>query len=174
MFVKGEGPYNMDVFECIKSRKSVRCYSKRKVENEKIDIIIEAAICAPSGKNGQPWRFKIIQEHTEIVKLCDLCDSEKWISRAEVIILVFIDKAYSYDYIKDMQSCGAAIQNMLLTAHNFGIGACWVGSVVNSAQDIKELLNISDGLELVGMVALGYEAMKTERAMRKAYETFLL
>lgn len=173
-YCKGSGMYNMEAFECIRSRKSIRNYSKREVENEKINNIIEAAICAPSGRNGQPWRFKIIREHTEIVKLCDFCDFEKWITRSKVIILVFLDKACSYDYIKDMQSCGAAIQNMLLIAHDLGIGACWVGSVVNSANDIKELLKISDDIELAGMVTLGYEAIRTARTMRKGYETFLL
>ena len=99
---------------------------------------------------------------------------ERWGSKANCIILLFLDKNGSYNYIKDMQSCGAAIQNMLLATHDFGIGMCWVGSVVSSAQDINKWLNIGVEIELVGMVTLGYEAISLSKTIRNAYETFSL
>lgn len=51
----------MDVFECIKTRKSIRQYSDMKIKQDDIGKLIEAALWAPSAKNRQPWSFCVIQ-----------------------------------------------------------------------------------------------------------------
>jgi nitroreductase len=75
---------------------------------------------------------------------------------AEYVIVVFLDTTKSYNWVKDVQSCGAAIQNMLLTACSLEVGSCWIGEVVDYAQDVKSILGVSsEYLELMGMVTLG-------------------
>lgn len=62
---------------------------------------------------------------------------------ASLFVLCFLDSDCSYDYIKDIQSCGAAMQNMLLAAHASGIGGCWVGEILAKAETVKQVLSLA-------------------------------
>ena len=165
----------MDVFECIKTRRSVRGYTDQKVDSEMLDKILQSAIWTPSGKNGQPWKFKIVEDKTIINRLSDLSVYGSWMRTASHFILIFLDKSFSYNYIKDVQSCGAAMQNIMLTAHSLGVGSCWIGEILPKAKDVKSILNINnDNIELMGIVTLGYKARRTLNPGRKEYSSFLI
>ena len=118
---------SMDVFDCIITRRSVRNYTDEQIADWIIQKILETAIWAPSGKNGQPWKFKIISEKDSIDCIAQLLPYNRWIKKSNCIIAIFLDKNSSYDYIKDVLSCGAFIQNILLAANGLGVGSCWVG-----------------------------------------------
>lgn len=165
----------MDVFECIKSRHSIRGYSEQEVEDSLIEKLIQAAIYAPSGENGQPWKFKIITDKTLINTISDLSAYGKWMRTAPCFIGVYLDKASSYDYIKDMQSCGAAIQNMLLCANSLGLGSCWIGEILAKADEVNSFLDIdSENYELAALLTVGYKAGRSLNAGRNTIEKFLL
>ena len=146
----------MKIFDGIKSRRSVRLYNSEPIEIEFINQIIESAIWAPSGKNGQPWKFKIVTEQNIIEEIAKLSANSRWLKTAPCLIIVYLDKVCSYHYIKDVQSCGAAIQNMLLTAHEMGIASCWIGSLLEKADEINKFLEVDDSLDLMSVVSLGY------------------
>ena len=157
----------MKIFDGIISRRSVRLYNSKPIEIENINKIIESAIWAPSGKNGQPWKFKIITEQNIIEEISKLSVNSRWLKTAPCLIIVYLDKVCSYHYIKDVQSCGAAIQNMLLTAHEIGIGSCWIGALLEKADDINKLLEVDDSLELMSVVSFGYGRGKSINVGRK-------
>lgn len=165
----------MDTLDCIRTRRSVRQYSSTKIDEHTVEEIIKAAICAPSGKNGQPWRFKIVSDKTLIDSLSKLSIYGSWLRKASCFIAVFLDKECSYNYKKDVQSCGAAIQNMLLAAHNLGIGSCWIGEILKEETRVKALLQINrNELELMSIIALGYSQKERQLSERNIYQTFLL
>ena len=164
----------MKIFDGIKSRRSVRLYNSKPIEIEIINQIIESAIWAPSGKNGQPWKFKIITEQNIIEEIAKLSVNPRWMKTAPCLIIVYLDKMRSYHYIKDVQSCGAAIQNMLLTAHEMGIGSCWIGSLLEKGDDINKLLEVDDSLELMSVVSLGYGRGNPTNVDRKDINEFLI
>jgi len=165
----------MDVFDCIKSRHSVRSYSEQQVEESIIKELIHAAICAPSGKNGQPWRFKVVTDKALINAISDLSTYGKWMRTAPCFIMVYLDKESSYDYIKDMQSCGAAIQNLLLCANSLGLSACWVGEILVKSNEIGSLLDIdNEKYELAALLTVGYKAGRSINAGRNSIEKFML
>ncbi len=165
----------MDVFDCIKTRRSIRCYTDQPIEQELINKLIEAVVWTPSGKNGQPWKFKVIIERNTINYLSDLSIYGKWMRTAQCFILVFLDKDISYDYIKDVQSCGAAFQNIMLCANSLGLGSCWIGEILPKANKIKNILQIdNDNLEFMGVITLGYKASETLLSKRRSIESFLL
>ena len=93
---------------------------------------------------------------------------------APCLIIVYLDKMRSYHYIKDVQSCGAAIQNILLTAHEMGIGSCWIGDLLEKADDINKLLEVDDSLELMSVVSLGYGRGHLTNVDRKDINEFLI
>lgn len=165
----------MDIYKCIKTRRSVRSYTAERVSDEVIDKILHSAIWTPSGKNGQPWKFKIVEDKNTINKLSDLSIYGSWMKKASHLILVFLDKKCSYNYLKDVQSCGAAMQNIMLTAHSLGIGSCWIGEILSRADVVKNILEIeNDNIELMGIITLGYERGKSINPGRKEYESFFI
>lgn len=165
----------MNVLEGIFTRRSVRKFVTNKIEDEQIQVLIKAATWAPSGKNGQPWKFKIITDEEKIESISHLSIYEEWMKKAPCFILVFLDKRISYHYVKDVQSCGAAIQNILLAAHEMGIGSCWIGEILAKENEVKQISEITDdAYELMGIVVLGFEENEAINVGRRDLNSFLL
>ena len=165
----------MEALDCIMSRRSVRFYLSNPIEKEKVDTILQAAICAPSGKNGQPWKFKVVTDKETIEQISKFTVLSRWMKNAPCVIFVWLDKNLSYDYTKDCQSCGASIQNILLAANSLSLGSCWIGEIVANADKVKEILNISDvSFELMAAISLGYPPKVVEKTARKDIESFLI
>lgn len=165
----------MDVIDGISGRRSERVFVKRSVSGSMYTSLVEAAICAPSGKNTQPWKFRVITDMDEKKTVADFSRCKKWMIKADGYILVFLDRRLTYDYVKGVLSCGAAIQNLLLAAHSLGLGSCWIGDVMDRSQQIVEKLGIADNcLELMGVIAVGYCDNTTCKASRRATDSFMI
>lgn len=165
----------MNIIECIKTRRSVRNYLNQPIEPQLIEDLIEAAIWAPSGKNSQPWKFCIVNDNDKISAISNASIYGKWMRTAPCFIVVFLDKTKAYDYVKDVQSCGAAIQNILLSAHSSGLGACWVGEILKNSEKVKEILNLANAqLELMAVITIGYPQRQTVNAGRNNILTFII
>jgi nitroreductase len=72
-----------------------------------------------------------------------------------------VDNNISNIHFKHVQAIGAAIQNMLLTAHELGLGTCWIGEILKNEDKVKELLGISSS-ELQLVIAVGYPSKKSQ------------
>lgn len=166
----------MEVNECIYSRKSIRKYSDESICNENVYKLIEAGIMAPSGKNGQPWKFAIVSNnYTLLETIANESVNRMWLKKSKGLIVVFLDKSQSYDYIKDVQSVGAVIQNILLTANSLNIGSCWVGDLISKQTEVKKLLDIdNDDLKLMAIISLGYSKDNCLKTGRKSIDTFIV
>ncbi len=148
----------------LSDRTSVRIYGKRPVEQEKLDEILSAAILAPSAKNIQPWRFVVVQkDKTLITNIADLMQRSTFVKTADCLICVFLDKDGAFDFVKDCQSIGACIENMLLAATALGIGSCWIGEILDRQAEVKELLQVEqDRYDLMAIISLGYPLRETK------------
>lgn len=127
-----------------------------------------------SGKNYQLWEFENITEKNIIEEISKLSANAKWLKTAPCLIVVYLDKVCSYNYIKDVQSCGAAIQNILLTAHEMSIGSCWIGDLLEKADDINKFLEVDDSLDLMSVVSLEYGRGNPANVDRKDINEFLI
>ena len=165
----------MELGKVIEKRKSIRVYSGRAVEQEKITSILNAGIKAPSGKNGQPWRFIIVQQDKELLsQISGLTIYDSFVKTADCLILVFLEKTQSYNYIKDVQAIGACIQNMLLAITDLGLAACWIGEILNRDLYVRELLNLSKSLDLMAVLTIGYPSSEAKQPYKKTLEDFVL
>lgn len=145
------------VLPCILNRRSVRSYTTKKVTREQVMDLLQAACWAPSGKNGQPWKFVVVMDDEELKKeLASLSIYKNFVEQAPCLIGVYLDKGLSYDYIKDLQAVGAAIQNILLAAYDMGLGTCWIGEILNREGDVRRLLGLSEDLQLMALITVGY------------------
>jgi len=152
----------MEVYSAIKNRRSIRFFIKKRVSEEKIVSICEAARWAPSGLNNQPWRFVIVHDKNIKEKISPFTQYHSIIKRADFLILVFLDKKESYNRIKDIQAVGACIQNMLLCAFELGVGSCWMGEILNKKEKVCSFFNLKPRYELMACVAFGYPKRKTK------------
>jgi len=164
----------MDLLEGIHSRRSIRIYTNEPVTREELRKIVEAGTMAPSGMNNQPWRFVTIQDKEFLQRLAKLTKYSHIVGKAAACVVVFIDKGAMYHEVKDHQSMGACHQNMLLAAHAMGLGAVWLGEILKSANEVRELCGLTDAMELMAVIALGHPAGKGGRADRKPVEEVLL
>lgn len=166
---------NPPILELIKSRRSIRKFTSEPIDDVMIDQILTAGIWAPSGKNNQPWKFAVVKDRELLNSLAQLTLYSKIIENAPYCIAVFLDHNLSYDRTKDCQAIGACIQNMLLTIHDMGLGAVWLGEILRNKEKVAELLNAESSglnapsnLELMAVVALGHPAEKGGKGKRKA------
>lgn len=157
----------MDIFELIKTRRSIRKFSQEPVPDEVINKIIEAGTWAPSGLNNQPWRFAVIKDKELKTKISGLTHYSRIVLSATVLIAVFLDLTASYDRTKDSQAIGACIQNMLLFIHSLGLGAVWLGEILKNKDEVLKLVNGSEDHELMAIIALGHPATEGGKGNRK-------
>lgn len=151
----------------IKERFSIRKFKSDNIPDELIHEILDNARFAPSGLNNQPWKFIIIKDSQIKEEVASQTHYSQIIRNAPLCIAVFYDKDEGYNYVKDIQAIGAAIQNMLLTIHNLNLGGVWLGEILNKRVEVEQILNVPESFELMAVVALGYPIEKEAKRTRK-------
>jgi nitroreductase len=145
------------VLEAIRQRRSIRRFTQEPVSADEIEAVLEAGRWAPSGLNNQPWRFLVVRasdprqdalaEHTKYAHI---------VRQAQVLFCVFLDREGVYNRAKDLQGIGACLQNMLLAAHALGLGAVWLGEIINQEPAVTKSLGLDEqALELMAVLAVG-------------------
>lgn len=152
----------MDLFDAIRSRRSVRAFRPDPVPRELLEQVLEAARWGPSGLNNQPWRFHVVRDASVLEGLAGLTRYGHVLRSARAAIAVFLDGEASYHRDKDCQGVGACLQNLLLAAHGLGLGACWLGEILNRRQEVERLLGTPAACELMAVVALGFPARENQ------------
>jgi nitroreductase len=164
----------MDLLEGLHTRRSIRKYTDQPVTQDQLREVITAGTLAPSGLNNQPWRFVTILSRDVLQKLAQLTKYGHIIANAPACIVVLIDRTAMYHEVKDHQAMGACIQNMLLAAHGMGLGAVWLGEILKSAKEVRELCGLPETMELMAVVALGHPAGRGGQADRRPVEEVLI
>jgi len=144
------------VLDVILNRRSVREFESHPVPRGALASILEAGRWAPSGLNNQPWRFVVVEEEHDLLKLASMTRYSSIILQAPTVIAVFLDQDAGYSREKDILAVGACIENMLLQVQAIGLGACWMGEILNRAREVKDLLKVPESYELMAVLAIGY------------------
>lgn len=150
----------MNFLELARKRCSVRQYSDRSVEPEKIDYVLEAARLAPSAVNKQPWRILLIESEEKRQQL-QSCYDREWFKQAPLYLIVCGNHSESWKRAedgKDHVDVDVAIltEHLCLAAAEQGLGTCWVCNF-NVAR-CKQLFNLPEDLEPIVLLPLGYPA----------------
>lgn len=117
----------MNVLEAIANRRSIRKFTAEAVSDEKIHIMLQAAMAAPSAGNEQPWQFIVIDDKAQLEKTAKLSPYIGMAAKSPLSIMVLGDRNVEKYPGNWMLDCSAAIQNLLLAAHSEGLGAVWCG-----------------------------------------------
>jgi nitroreductase len=156
------------------SRRSIRKFEAREVSEEFLEKVLEAGRWAPSGLNNQPWRFAVVRDKTIKDAVSKFTNYSRIVRDADTLIAVFMDNASGYHKVKDAQSIGACMQNMLLEAHALGLGAVWLGEIIRSDKQIREILGLGTKLKLMAVIALGFPAESPKATKRKALKDLIV
>lgn len=164
----------MDVFSAIKSRKSIRAYKDKEIEEEKLQRILEAGRLAPSAANRQEWKFIAVRDGETKEKLAVAAKGQMFVAKAPVVIVACAVESSrvmacgQYAYTVDLS---IAMSYMILEAHELGIGSCWLGAFYE--EQVKSILGIPDDVRIVTMVPMGYPAESPERRSRKGIDEII-
>jgi len=158
----------MDVYQCLRSRRTVRDYNPDPIPQELVRRILQAGRWAPSSSNTQKWHFIVIQERDTLQALGKIATQGTFIAQAPLTIAIVMD-----DAPRPQLDAGRALQQMELMAWSEGVGMCFVG-VREADQQIavKKLLGIPETMELITLLPFGYRAdvPKAEGTPRKPLE----
>ena len=156
------------VIDTILNRRSVREFTDKPISKEEINTILNAGRWAPSGLNNQPWRFAVVRNPETIQKLSECTHYSSIVAGAPLLIAAFLDTEHSYNRTKDIQAIGASIQNMLLACCELGLGAVWLGEILNQHEKVNSILSCPSKLELMAVLAIGDPAPGKRTSSRKA------
>ena len=147
------------LLNAIKNRYSVRKFKDKPVEQEKLDVILEAARLAPSASNKQTWKFVVIKDSEKRKQLTEICKGQKFVSEAPITIAICNT---NLDYV---MTCGMnapvidgtiAAEHIVLQAAELGLGTCWIGSFYHDK--MAGLINLPQDYLIVGLLPVGYPA----------------
>ena len=185
----------MNTRDTIAARRSIRRFKDDPVPDDVLQAILTAGTQAPSAKNRQPWKFVVVQgeQRAEMVRAMregiaklkaggmDIGSAEGTAAvMEEAPVTVFVynphgthpwlarsDEQVWLDVV-NIQSIGAAIQNMLLAALDLGIGSLWIGDVFYAYGELGTWLG--EESQMIAAVALGYPAESPDARPRQSVE----
>ena len=154
----------MEVYECVRSRLTVRDFKPDPVPDRVITKLLQAARWAPSSRNRQPWQFVVIQDRETLERIGQIASSGAYIAQAPVAIAVAMENVNRAEL-----DAGRTVQQIELTAWSEGLGTCFVGLRDQEQTQIKELLGIPQELRLMTVMPFGYptEAARAGSKRRK-------
>jgi len=146
-----------EVLKAIRNRRTVRRFKSNSVDEEMLQMILEAGRWAPSFSNLQPWRFIVIRDSglkTALDKEARQSVLHLGINQAPVVVLVCVDRRI--DPLHAIEAGAAATQNMTLAAHSLGLGAGWIGIWGTEAEtSIQKLLKLPETVRAVSLLPIG-------------------
>ncbi len=162
----------MDVFEAIEARRSVRDFEQKKIREAEIQKILGAAVRAPSAKHVLPWRFVVIEDQAKLKELSGFVlekygAGKEFAARiaflrgktifhdAPLVVLIACDEAASR-WVKE--DAALAAENAFLAARALGIGSCFIGMAnkLNESEEILAGLGLKRGMKVFAVLAFGF------------------
>lgn len=174
-----------EVIESLYRRKSVRAYEDREIPEKMKQLILEAAMQAPSAGCQQLYTILDITDQKLKEALAETCDHQPFIAKAPMVLVFCADCKKWYDaYIEagcEPRKPGVgdlmlavtdtviAAQNAVMAAESLGIGSCYIGDIMENCEEQRKLLELSDYVFPAAMLVFGWptkqqkERQKPER-----------
>jgi nitroreductase len=159
----------MEFSQLMAARYSVRAYRKDKVEEEKLNFVLEAARLAPTACNLQPFRITVIQTAGRERDLLSIYPRD-WFVQAPLVICAcgvtqqgWVRRADEKNYTD--VDVAIVVDHLTLAAANRGLGTCWIAAFDPAAT--RRLLALPPGVEPVALTPLGYPADQPRPKDRK-------
>ena len=161
----------MDVMTAIKTRRSIRAYKDKPIEDEKLEAVLEAGRLAPSASNRQEWKYVVVKDKALRDKLVDAANGQRFVGQASAVIVAcsvqtnHIMPCGELSYPIDI---AISIDHMTLAAVEQGLGTCWIGAF--KQDEVKRLLGRPKEVKVVVLLPIGYPDTSPTPKSRKSLE----
>ncbi|PIE74796.1 MAG: NAD(P)H-dependent dehydrogenase/reductase [Deltaproteobacteria bacterium] len=153
--------------DLIRKRRSTRLFKNREVENEKIEILKESVLRAPSSRSINPWEFIFITDKNILESLSDTKPhGSSFFKTAPLGIVVMADPEKCDVWIED---CSIASIYLQLAGEDIGLKSCWCQirkrenkKNLTAENFLKKQLNIPDKFRVLSIIAMGYPEKETK------------
>lgn len=147
--------------ENIMTRTSVRQYQPgRTIPKDTVELLLRAAMAAPTAVNRQPWQFVVIDTRESLDSLAEVLPYAKMLNHASLAIVPCGDlsKAFEDEPMYWVQDLSAATENLLLAAHSLGLGAVWTGVYPTTERvgAVSQRLGLPSNIVPLAVVPIGY------------------
>ncbi len=145
--------------ELAKKRYSVRAYKDAPIEEEKLELLLEAAKVAPSAKNCQPVVVYVVRSEEKRKALAGVCPCT-W--NAPVIFVITYRPDRASGGIRNENDCFGETDSAIVACHlmleaaDLGLGTCWVGMF--RSEEVKKVLGLPEEVEVRHLMPAGYPA----------------
>ena len=158
----------MDVFKAILERRSIRKYVKdKKIPEEMLQKLLEAARLAPSGRNKQDWSLVIVEDPEIKQELVPACNNQNFVGNTSIVIAGIVDPSWKWCDV----DLTIAFEHIVLEAVELGLGTCWIGSF--EEDKVKKVLNVPSKLRVTVLLTVGFPAEKPNPRPRKPLEQLI-
>jgi len=157
--------------ETILRRRSIRKYTDQTVEPEKLDLLLQAAMAAPSAMNCKPWEFVVVTDPDELALFRSRLIFGNRNAPAAIVVCgnprLSTNPAARLFWVED---CSAATENILIAAVGLGLGTVWVGihPVAEFVRIVREIACLPKHVIPLGLIYVGYPA--EEKPARTQYD----
>ena len=146
----------METIKTIMTRRSIRSWTDEVVPEQKRQIILNAAMNAPSAADARPWHFVTMDDPDVIEQFTGLGGTEM-LEGSTYMIMICGDQSKEIYPGFWPQDCSCAAQNMQLAAHDIGIGCVWIAiyPLEERVQKCREFLSIPAEITPFALLAMG-------------------
>jgi nitroreductase len=149
------------MIDLLRTRRSIRKYSKTPVDPKQIDLLKEALLRSPSSRGINPWEFIFVDDPALLGKLsCAKQQGAEFLKDAKLGIVVCADESKSDVWVED---CAIASILVQMTAHSLGLGSCWIqirlrnhDETTTSEKYIQQLLGIPEKIKVASIISIGH------------------
>lgn len=158
----------MDVFEALFTRRSIRKYTEEDVSDADVELLLKAAMLAPSAMNERPWHFVVVRDAAVRAALSEATPYVKMAAHAPVVFVVCGDLDDDKAGGRWVQDCSAAIENLLIAARGKNIGTVWCALHPDAERvaTVRRILGIPERVVPLGLVCAGHPAQPFAEADR--------
>lgn len=165
-------------------RKSVRVFENRLIDPADKALILEAACMAPSSGNRQLYTIIDVTDPIIKEKLVDTCDHQPFIAKAQMVLIFCADCRKWYEGFKSahaeprnlgvgdlmiaVSDANIAAQNAVTAAESLGIGSCYIGDIMENAEQQQALLNLPEYVFPAAMLVFGYPTRQQQERKKPA------
>ena len=148
-------------------RTSIRRYTQEAVSEGQIELMLKAAMAAPSAHNQQPWEYYVVTDKAKIEQLSHSTPYTEFCAEAPLVFVACsrLDSPVP-DYVNIDMS--ASVENLLLEADELGLGACWMGIAPHEDRIdcVNKAIDIKDGLTAFALIAVGHPLKEKQQQDR--------
>lgn len=177
-----------EITKSLYERKSVRTFTDEEISKENKELILNAALQAPSAGCQLLYTILDITDQAKKEKLAELCDHQPFIAKGKMVLIFCADcekwlsfyreaglsprKPGAGDLLLAVEDTLIAAQNAVTAAESLGIGSCYIGDVMENVEEMRELLELPSYVYPACMLVFGYPTRQQQE--RKKPERFAL